>query len=99
MDVTERRTALDLEGHLDVEYCVFGKFSSGCEGDMGQWDHGYLTVEELRANLDDETVEDALDAYDDLESTWRDHTMRTVREAEEEAEEEAREAEAEAREA
>jgi hypothetical protein len=29
MDTTERRTELDMEGPLNVEYCAFGKFSSG----------------------------------------------------------------------
>ena len=47
MNSTERRTGLDLEGHLDDEYCVFGKFSSGAEGVKGQWDHAYVTVEAM----------------------------------------------------
>ena len=83
MNSTERRTALVLEGHLDVEYCVFGKFSSGLEGDKGVWDHAYVTVEEMTANLDEEVVDDALDAYDDLMTSWRGHGMQLARDAQE----------------
>jgi hypothetical protein len=83
MNPTERRTALDLEGHLDVEYCVFGKFSSGAEADKGVWDHAYVSVATMMTNLDEEVVEDALDAYDDLQSSWRHHDMLFARDSEE----------------
>ena len=83
MNPTERRTALDVEGHLDVEYCMFSKFSSGAEGDKGIWDHAYVSVEMMVANLDEEVVEDALDAYDDLMTSWRHHDVLFARESEE----------------
>ena len=78
MDTTERRTELDLTGHLPVEYLVFGKFTSGGEGDKGWWDHHYVTIEEMMDNLDDDDVDQALDAYDDRVASWREHMQTCV---------------------
>ena len=81
MNPTERRTALDLEGHLDVEYCVFGKFSSGAEGDKGVWDHAYVSVATMVDLLDEEVVDDALNAYDKLMTSWRHHDVLFARDS------------------
>ena len=62
---------------------MFGKFSSGAETDKGVWDHAYVSVATMMANLDEEVVEDALDAYDDLQSSWRHHDMLFARDSEE----------------
>ena len=62
---------------------MFGKFSSGAEADKGVWDHAYVSVATMMTNLDEEVVEDALDAYDDLQSSWRHHDMLFARDSEE----------------
>ena len=62
---------------------MFGKFSSGLEWDKGVWDHAYVTVVEMTANLDEEVVDDALDAYDDLMTSWRGRGVQLARDAQE----------------
>ena len=75
MTPTERRTEMDLDGPLRVEYCVFGKFSSGTQGDKGSWDHIFMTIAEMREGLDHDTVEEALEEYEERATTWRTHDM------------------------
>ena len=71
MGTTERRTELDMEGPLIVEYCAFGKFSSGEKGDKGQWDHSWVTMDDLKEHLEEDEIEDALDEYGSRQDQWR----------------------------
>ena len=82
MSSIERRTEIDLDGPMTSQYLVFGKFSSGAPGDKGGWDHVHMTVAEMREKIDADTVEEALEAYEERAAQWRTHDMEECAAAE-----------------
>ena len=83
MSSIERRTEIDLDGPMTSQYLVFGKFSSGAPGDKGGWDHVHMTVAEMCENIDGDTVEEALEEYEERAAQWRAHDMEACAAAKE----------------